>query len=154
MSHYSLNVHLCVKLLQNQEPSHPVRHAELPPHLADGPFLVPVTTSIWHPIKICRLCFDFYDKFDLFDHNTRITRSTIIRPSGPPADFLQTKYVEDVDELSTKGGTQILPSDERKPAASLEKKSSPNPVIERFENDTTKVKLNFESNQQTEDTVP
>ena len=59
-----------------------MRKAKLPPHLQpDGPFLMPITSSIWQPIKICRLCYDFYDKFDLFNHNTRITRSTIIKPA-------------------------------------------------------------------------
>ena len=109
---------------------------------------MPVTTSIWHPIKICSLCFDFYNDFGLFDHNTRITRSTIIRPSGAPAEIRQNKYVEDVDEKSTKGGTPIPPSDDRKSGESLDEKSDPNPVIESLDNDTAKVKLNFDLSQQ------
>jgi hypothetical protein len=90
--------------LQNQEPNHPVRYAGLPPHLAtDGPFLVPVTQSIWDSIKICRLCYEFYEPFGLFDDNAEIKRNTIIRPAETTKNFKMNRFVDDTG--STPGGT-------------------------------------------------
>ena len=95
-------------LQQNQEPTHEVKNAELPPHLyPDGPFLVPVSTSIWQPIKICRLCYEFYDKYDLFNHNTNITRSTIIRPTESSQNFRQKKYVGEIGNVSENGSNPV-----------------------------------------------
>jgi hypothetical protein len=87
---------------------HKARNVEFPPHLhPDGPFLVPITSSIWQPIKICSLCYDHYDEYDLFDHSTNITRSTIIRPAESQQNFRQNKYVEEADEMSTVAGTTV-----------------------------------------------
>ena len=121
--------------------------SELPPHLADGPFLVPLSTSIWQPIKMCRLCYDYYDDFGLFNHNASITRSTIIRPVVAPADIRKTKYVEDVDEVSTKQGTPNSSVNDRKSATNLTINRSPTQGVQKLEDDAVKVKLTFDNDQ-------
>jgi hypothetical protein len=90
-------------VLQNQEPSHPVLNVSLPPHLKkDGPFLIPITDSIWEPIKVCRLCYHFYNKFNLFDDDTTITRGTVIRPAETTRNYRQTKYIDETYDKDTK----------------------------------------------------
>lgn len=111
--------------MQNQEPSHPVLNVSLPPHLKkDGPFLIPITDSIWEPIKVCRLCYHFYNKFNLFDDDTTITRGTchtffkssfdfysfffsisvgtVIRPAETTRNYRQTKYIDETYDKDTK----------------------------------------------------
>ena len=82
-------------VLQNQEPTHPVMKAQLPDHLEkDGPFLVPAAESIWEPLKVCRRCHEFYDKYDLFDDGEKISRGTVIRPAATSDAYRQTKYLD------------------------------------------------------------
>ena len=81
-------------VLQNQEPSHSILKMKLPKHLEkDGPFLVPVTESIWNPIKVCRLCHDFYGEHGLFDDDAKITRGTVVRPAESVKNYRQSQFL-------------------------------------------------------------
>jgi hypothetical protein len=91
-------------VLQNQEPGHPVLKARLPAHLKkDGPFLIPITESIWEPIKVCRHCHNFYNNYGLFDVDNKISRGTVIRPAESARNYRQTKYIDDKNKNSTFG---------------------------------------------------
>jgi hypothetical protein len=91
-------------VLQNQEPSHHIMNADLPKHLEkDGPFLIPITQSIWEPIKVCRLCHDFYASHGMFYDGAKITKGTVIRPAETSKNFRQTQYLDKNGQLGDGG---------------------------------------------------